>query len=72
MRNVAPRPSTYVPPYQCQLRVENHAAAGDLKRAIQVLSQIALDDMDDSDIVASEPEDTDWKDTLIRVYLFVC
>ena len=28
--------------------------------------------MDDSDIVASEPEDTDWKDTLIRVYLFVC
>ncbi len=28
--------------------------------------------MDDSDIAASEAEDTDWKNTLIRVYLFVC
>ena len=28
--------------------------------------------MDDSDIAASEPEDAEWKDTLIRVYLFVC
>jgi hypothetical protein len=28
--------------------------------------------MDDSDIAASEAEDPDWKNTLIRVYLFVC
>ncbi|MBB4061221.1 hypothetical protein GGP80_000221 [Salinibacter ruber] len=28
--------------------------------------------MDDSDIAASKAEDSDWKNTLIRVYLFVC
>ncbi|MCS3955363.1 hypothetical protein GGP81_001888 [Salinibacter ruber] len=28
--------------------------------------------MDDSDIAASEAEDADRKNTLIRVYLFVC
>lgn len=44
----------------------------DASPGLSSLSQTALGDMDNSEIGDTEAGDSDWKNTFIRVYLFVC